>query len=148
MVDIPKGAPKICRQKAFTHDARPKLLAAESDRTRAEPTGAPMWKMRKNAHRAKNGQGLLVMVRHTLKEGQRQTVRLLKPERLEKGRRMTGWCIHHVGGSTNASLTALRRQRIRLKHNKSIQIHCGGEPGRCQHHYGSSWKKKAVCGAR
>ncbi len=102
--------------------------------------------MVKTVHRSTNHQGILIAVDWKHKEGKRMTVKQIDPKKLQDGKKMVGMCIHHVGGSTNATITAKRRAKVRRDHEESIRKHCGGVPGRCKEHQ-VDWKRRAACGA-
>lgn len=95
------------------------------------------------AQRKKTGQsaggGLHVLV--TTHESGRTTASRIEPKKLQKGRRLHG-CVHHVGGSSKASLTLARRERVRQEHSRSVQ-----DNGKCACHV-KDWKRRVLtCGS-
>lgn len=75
----------------------------------------------------------------------KMTTSLVTTKDIAKGKRMVGYCIHHVGGKGVASLTPARRKAVQTAHRKSI-AKCGGVHGRCEHHV-KAWKRVCASGA-
>lgn len=93
----------------------------------------------KTKHKSKGG-GLHVGV-HLNSSGRWSTF-LIQPSKLQHGKRLTGCCVHHVGGSQKATLTTKRRKQILRTHKLKRQ----GSAARCTEHV-KMWKRKCVNGA-
>jgi len=92
-----------------------------------------------NKHKSEGG-GIHVAI-HQNASG-RWTTFLIPRKKLENGRKLTGCCVHHVGGTQRATLTAKRKASI-LKKHKLSKPKAGV---RCKFHV-NSWKGKCSHGA-
>jgi hypothetical protein len=72
----------------------------------------------------------------------RETVSMVSKDRLLPGKQLRNVCVHHVGGSSSATLTLARKQKVLREHRANRP----GPNGKCALHV-KNWKAKCVCGA-